>query len=83
MVFLKHLQGVQHCLDLRHFVGAEEVGFAEGGENGEERLGTADFLAKIFKGVRQRVADGKAEVTQAKRVQKRRHLMAHTNGTVL
>ena len=44
-------------------MGAEQVGFSERGEDGEEWLGAADFIAEKFKGMGQGVADGKSQFT--------------------
>ena len=65
---LTHLHGLQDSAHAGHFVGAEEVGFAESGQDGEERLGATDFLAEIVEGMGQGVADGAAEGAQAESV---------------
>src|SRR5208282_1712374 len=79
----KNLQRVQHSFDARDFVGAEQVGFAQRGEYGKERLGAADFVAEKFKGVGQGVADWKTERPQPERVQENVHLVPHADGAVL
>ena len=45
---------------LGNLMGAEEVGVPEGGEEGKEGFGGADFFLKIFKSVREGVADRKS-----------------------
>jgi len=45
--------------------------------------GSAHFLAEIFKGVRQSMADGKSQLAQTKCLQKRHHLVPHAHGAVL
>ena len=79
----KRLHRFQRGLDARDFVRAEQIGLAQRGQHGKERLGAPDFLAEKFKGVRQRVADGKAEFTQPERVQKDVHLMPDAHRAVL
>ena len=64
-------------------MGSKQIGFSKGCQHGEERFGAAHFVAKKFKGMRQGVANGKAECAQTKRVQKDRHLMAHSLAAVL
>lgn len=76
-------QGLQDGADAGDFVGAEEVGLAEGGENGEEGFGATDFLAKELEGVGQGVADGKTKGAKAKGVEEDLHLMADAGGAVL
>src|SRR6185369_11501605 len=49
----------------------------------KKRLGAAHFLAEIFKRMRQRMADGKAQCSQTKRVQENSHLMTDSHGAVL
>jgi uncharacterized SAM-dependent methyltransferase len=73
----------QHGPDARHFVGAEQVGFAQGGQHGKEGLGAADLLAEKLEGVREGVAEGKPQRAQAEGVQENRHLVAHPHGAVL
>src|SRR5208282_413542 len=63
--------------------GAEQVGFAQRGEYGKERLGAADFVAEKFKGVGQGVADWKTERPQPERVQENVHLVPNADGAVL
>ena len=64
-------------------MGAEQVGFAEGGEDGEEGFGATDFFLEKFEGMREGVADGETEVAQAKGVEKNVHLMPHAHRAVL
>ena len=54
---------------------AEEVGFAEGGEDGEEGFGGADFLAEELEGVWEGVADGEAKRAKAEGVEEDTLLM--------
>src|SRR6266568_127271 len=49
-------QRLQHRLDARHFVGAEQIRLAQRGEDGEKRFGAADLLPEIFEGMRQGLA---------------------------
>ncbi len=79
----KRAHRVDHRADAGDFVGAEEVGFAEGGEDGEESFGVADFVAKIFEGVRQRVADRVAEGAEAEGVEEGFDLVLDADGAVL
>src|SRR6266511_1886894 len=58
------LQRVQHSLDARHFVGAEQVRLAQRGEHREKRLGAADLLAEILESMRQRVANRETECAE-------------------
>src|SRR6266571_1922415 len=76
-------QRLQHRLDARHFVGAEQIRLAQRGEDGEKRFGAADLFPEIFEGMRQRLADRIAQRAQPEAVQERRHLVAHASGAVL
>ena len=71
------------ALDARDFVGAKQIGFAQRGQHGEERLGTTDFVAEKFKGVGQGMADRKTQRAQPERIQKYVHLVPHPDGAVL
>src|SRR5216683_2278704 len=77
------LQGFQHRLDARHFVGAEQIRFTQRGEDGEKWFGAADLLPEIFERMRQRLADRIPERAQSEAIQKRRDLMPHASGAVL
>src|SRR5205814_3816073 len=79
----KNSKRVQHRLDPRNFVRAEQIRFAERGQHGEERLGAAHFLSEILEGVGQGVADRKAERAQPECIEEDRHLMAHSQRAVL
>src|SRR5687768_8618671 len=66
-----------------NFVGAKQIGFSEGGQHCEERLGAPDFLAEVLECMRQRVAYRKPERAQTKRAQKYVQLVLHAHGAVL
>jgi len=57
--------------------------FAESGQDGEERLGAADFVAEILERVGQGMADGVTQRAQAEGVEERGQLVAHAHGAVL
>lgn len=76
-------QCVQDRFDLWNLVGSEQICFSERGKDGKEGLRTAHLIAKVFEGVRQRVANGESEGTKAERIKKNGHLMADANGAVL
>ena len=79
---LKYFHRLQHGSNARHLVGAEQIGFAQRGQHGKERLGAADFVAEKFKRVRQGVANREAEFAQPERVQENIHLMPHAHRAV-
>ena len=62
---------------------AEQVGLAQRSQHREERFSAAHFLAEILERVRQCVADGETQRSQAEAVQENVHLMAHPHGAVL
>ncbi|MDB6123872.1 MAG: hypothetical protein JWQ71_2865 [Pedosphaera sp.] len=64
-------------------MGAEEIGFSQGGEDGKEWFGAADFVAEIFEGVGQGVTGREAEFAEAEGVQKSGHLVTDADGAVL
>jgi hypothetical protein len=64
----KNFQRIQHGLDARDFVCAEQIGLAQRRQHGEERLGAADFLAEKFKRVGQGVADAESRVRASRNV---------------
>src|ERR1044071_9555131 len=80
---LKSFHCFKHSFDARNFMCAEQIRFAQRGENGEERLGATDFVAEKFKRMGQGMANWKSKCSQSERVQKNVHLMAHANGAVL
>ncbi len=80
---LKNLHRIQHGLDARDFVRAEQIGFAQCGQHGKERFGATDFVPEKFKRVGQGVADGKSQRPQPERIEENFHLMPHAYGAVL
>ena len=83
-VFIRYRpQRLQHRLDARDFVRAEQVGLAQRGQHREERLGAADFLAEILEGMRQGMADRESQGPQAEGVQEDAHLVADADRAVL
>jgi len=67
---VRNLQRIQHGLDARDFVGAEQIGLAQCGQHGKERFGAAHLVAEKFKGMRQRVANRETKRSQPERVRK-------------
>src|SRR6266436_4516900 len=82
-MWLNDSEGLQHRPDARHFVRAKQVGLAQRGQHGKERLRTTHLLAEILEGVRQRVANRKTQRPQPERIQENRHLVAHPYRAVL
>lgn len=64
-------------------MGAEEIGFAERGEDREVRFRAADFVAEIFEGVRKGVAHRIAKRAEAEGVEESFHLVLDAHGAVL
>ena len=79
----KNLHRIHHGLDARDFVSAEQISFAERGEDSEEWFGAADFFAEKFKGVGQRMAHRKAKFAEPEGIEEGGHLVADTDGAVL
>jgi len=64
-------------------MGAKQIRLAQRGQHREKWFRTTHFLAKIFKGVWQRVTYRITQRPQSKRMQKRPHLMLHPHRAVL
>src|SRR5882672_3277267 len=74
---------VEDGFDARDFVGAEQIGFAERRQHGEERLGGADFFTEVLEGMGQGVADWKTQCAEPEGVQEHGQLMPHAHSAVL
>ncbi len=61
---LKRPQGLQDRPDARDFMGAKEIGFPQRGQDGEEWFRATNFLAEIFEGMGQRMAQWEAQFTK-------------------
>src|SRR5438093_3256223 len=64
-------------------MGAKQVRFAKRRQYGKKTLGRAHLFAKIFKRVRQRMANGKSERPQPEGMEKHRHLVTDAPGAIL
>jgi hypothetical protein len=65
------------------FVCAEEIGFSEESEDGEERLCGADLVFEKFERVGESMAGGPTEGAESEGVEKSLHLVTDAGGAVL